>query len=51
MSASTRHPECEHALPGWGAFKHSDTEDAKRRRPERAAGGLPRHVSLAGVAL
>lgn len=32
-AAPTRHPEYEHPLPGWGAFKHADVDDAKRRRP------------------
>ena len=34
MTASaTAHPQYRHALPGWGAYKREDVEDAKRRRP------------------
>jgi hypothetical protein len=29
----TAHPEFEHALPGYGAFKPEDVEDARRREP------------------
>lgn len=29
----TRHPELEHRLPGYGAFKEEDTGDARRREP------------------
>lgn len=33
MAETTRHPEYEHALPGYGAYKLADVKDAKRRRP------------------
>ncbi|HEX8647120.1 MAG TPA: hypothetical protein VF715_09460 [Thermoleophilaceae bacterium] len=33
MVEGTRHPELEHRLPGFGAFKRDDVEDARRREP------------------
>ena len=33
MVEGTRFPELEHRLPGYGAFKRADLEDARRREP------------------
>lgn len=33
MVEGTRFPELEHRLPGFGAFKQDDVEDARRREP------------------
>jgi hypothetical protein len=46
MAATTTYPEYEHALPGYGAFKHADAKDAKRRRPE---GSLEAYAQARGL--
>lgn len=43
---TTRFPEYDDALPGYGAFKGADRKDAKRRRPDVSLEGFARARGL-----